>query len=150
MLESVQKLIPWISNLPPIPKITMTIVVVLICFVLLYVVWVPPPSKNPADETRVRDAYARMQRVISRLDGSSDHITVDGIPIEPRLNDYYKSYLAIAKYISANPGNIKGAFDKIWEHGGPVRVIISDTEAFEAVVVGFFREWEDAARKKKE
>jgi hypothetical protein len=150
MLESIQKLASWISNLPPVPKITMTVVVVLTCFVLLYVVWVPPPTKNPANETSVKDAYARMQRVLARLDGSGDHITVDGVPIEPRLNHYYKTYLIIATYVSANPGNIKGAYEKIWEHGGQSRTFIDDTGAFEAVVSAFIREWDEVARKKKE
>jgi hypothetical protein len=150
MLESIQKLAPWLSTLPPVPKIAMTVVVLLICFVLLYVVWVPPPTKNPANETSVKDAYARMQRVLSRLDSSGDHVTVDGDPVAPRLQDYYKPYLAISKYVSANPGNIRGAYDKVWEHGGEGRVFTSDTEAFEAVVSRFIREWDNvAARKSK-
>jgi hypothetical protein len=96
MLEGIQKLAPWITNLPTVPKITMTVVVVLLCFVLLYVVWVPPPTKNPANETSVKEAYARMQRVLSRLGGSGDQVTVDGDPVAPRSLDLYKPYLAIA------------------------------------------------------
>ena len=61
--------------------------------------------------------------------------------------DLYKPYLAIAKYVSANPDNIKGAYEKIWEHGGEGRVFSSDTEAFEAVVSRFIREWDDVMRK---
>jgi hypothetical protein len=147
MLEGIQKLAPWITNLPTVPKITMTVVVVLLCFVLLYVVWVPPPTKDPANETSVKEAYARMQRVLSRLGGSGDQVTVDGDPVAPRSLDLYKPYLAIAKYVSANPDNIKGAYEKIWEHGGEGRVFSSDTEAFEAVVSRFIREWDDVMRK---
>ena len=91
-----------------------------------------------------------MQRVLAILDGSGDHITVDGVPIEPRLKDYYKTYLIIEKYVSANPGNIKGAYEKIWEHGGQSRTFINDTEAFEAVVSAFIQEWDEVAHKKKE
>jgi hypothetical protein len=148
MFENLQKLIPWVSNLPVIPKVAVTIVVMLTCFVLLYLVWAPPAGQNPADNKNVQDAYARMQRVLSKINNIGGQITVDGTPIELRLEDYYKPYLAIAQYVSSNPKNMKGAYEAIWEHGGQGRVYISDTQPFEAVVSAFFREWETAAQAK--
>lgn len=148
MLETLQKFIPWVSNLPVIPKVAVTIVVMLICFVLLYLVWAPPTGKNPADNSNVRDAYARMQRVLSRINIIGGQITVDGAPIELRLQGYYRPYLAIAQHVSSNPNNMKVAYEVIWEHGGQGRVIISDTQPFESVVSAFFREWESAAQAK--
>ncbi len=149
MLESIQKLVPWMSDLPTLPKIGMTIVIVLVGCIVLYLVWVPLPSKSPADETSVKDAYARMQRVLSRIGGSSDHITVDGREVETVMVPYYRPYWAISQYISAHPGDIKGAYDNVWENGGQNRTFINSTETFEAVVSGFMIEWQEMAHSKK-
>ncbi|MEA2889035.1 MAG: hypothetical protein QOD11_3395 [Bradyrhizobium sp.] len=145
MLESIQKLVPWMSDLPTLPKVGMTIIIVLVGCIVLYLVWVPLPSKSPADETRVKDAYARMQRVLSRIGGSSDHITVDGQEVGAVTAPYYRSYWTISQYVSAHPGDIKGAYDNIWENGGQNRSFINDTETFEAVVSGFMIAWEVTA-----
>lgn len=102
-----------------------------------------PPSEMPP----VTQAYERMTRVLSRLDQSfQGEVTVDGIPVEQRLSDYYREYLAIAKFVSEHPGDIVGAYEYIWEHGGQGRTFIDDTQAFETVVSAFFISYEAASK----
>jgi hypothetical protein len=143
MLESIQKLVPWVSGLPTVPKLAITAVVLLLTFVFLYLVWAPPRVVTPGEMPAVREAYERMRRVLSRL-GTSEtgRITVDGSPIEEGLEKYYSPFVAISEYVSGHPQDIRGAYEKIWEHGGAGRVMINDTEAFETVVSAFFAEYD--------
>jgi hypothetical protein len=95
----------------------------------------------------VRQAYERMERVLSRLKRQPDgQVLVDGNPIERQLADYYYShYLAIAEFLSKHPGDIREAYEEILAHGGAGRMFTNDTQAFEAVVLGFFKEYSSAA-----
>lgn len=143
MLDAVQKLVPWATDLPLVPKIAITVIFLLIVFIFLYLVWVPGPKTSVADQPSVKKAYGRMVRVLARIQSRSDgQVVVDGNAIEPLHKDYYVQYLKIAEYIRANPGDIEGAYESVWENGGSGRVYTSDTQAFEAVVSGFFHEWE--------
>ncbi len=148
MLEAIQKLVPWVSGLPIVPKLAISAVVVLLLSVFLYLVWVPPREVVPAEQPAVREAYERMRRVLSRLGTSeTDRTTVDGSPIEERLvEEYYKHFIAVSEYISTHPDDIRGAYEKIWDHGGAGRVMINDTEAFETVVSAFFEEYDRTAK----
>lgn len=143
MLESIQKMLPWITGLPTAPKIAVTAIWLLLSFVLLYMVWVPVAKIAADQRPAVRQAYERMERVLSRIKRQPNgQILVDGNLIERELADhYYPHYMAIADFISKHPGDIKGAYEEIWAHGGAGRVYTSDTQAFEAVVSGFFREY---------
>jgi len=147
MLEAIQKLVPWVTGLPIAPKVAVTAIWLLLSFVFLYMVWVPV-AKVPVDQRpAVRQAYERMERVLSRLKRQPDGQTlVDGNPIERQLADhYYPHYVAIADFVSKHPGDIKGAYEEIWAHGGAGRVYTSDTQAFEAVVSGFFKDYTAAS-----
>lgn len=148
MLESIQKLLPWVTGLPTAPKIAVTAIWLLLSFVFLYTVWVPVAKIVADQRPAVRQAYERMERVLSRLKREPDgQILVDGNPIERKLADYYyPNYIAIAEFLSKHPGDIKGAYEEIWAHGGAGRVYTSDTQAFEAVVSGFFQEYTDATK----
>ena len=145
MLESIQKLAPWASGLPLFPKIAITIVVLLLGFTFLYLVWVPARQVAIYNQPEVKQAYERMSRVLSRLARLPDGtVTVDGNPVEDRLSEYYIHYISLSEYLKEHPGNIEGAYEAVWEHGGGSRVFTNDTEAFETVVAGFFHEWEMA------
>jgi hypothetical protein len=148
-LETIQKLAPWASSLPFAPKLAISAVVILIAFVFLYLLWAPKPNILPQESPVVVKAYDRMKRVLSRIGYTENGMpTVDGKPIEERLIEYYSPYLAISEYINQNPGDIKGTYEKIWEHGGQGRVMINDTEAFETVARAFFLSFEQAAAEK--
>ncbi len=150
MLEAIQKLIPWASDLPLIPKLSVSAVIILLAFVFLYIIWAPKPVILPQENPTVIQAYERMKRVLTKLGQTSDGtITVDGNPIEERLSDYYTNYLAIADFIANNPNDIIGAYEKVWENGGEGRVFINDTEVFETVVSAFFRSFENASNENK-
>lgn len=149
MFESVQKIIPWMSDLPTLPKLAVTAIVVLLACIVLYLVWVPLPVRNPTTDPNVKEAYARMQRVLSRIGGTSEDITVDGTAVFPIHNHYYKSYWAIAQFIASHPGEIKGAYDTVWENGGRSRTFTTETQSFEAVVSAFMKEWDEASQSKK-
>jgi len=71
---------------------------------------------------------------------------VDGIPVAERLSDCYREYLAVAEFVSQHPGDIAGAYEKIWEHGGQGRSFINDTQAFETVVKAFFISYETTSK----
>ncbi|WP_396604583.1 hypothetical protein ACFLEY_07280 [Bradyrhizobium sp. YCK136] len=147
MFENIQKLVPWMSDLPLIPKIGTTLIVVLVTCILLYLVWVPLPTPTPADSAAVKDAYSRMVRVLSRVGGTGDAITVDGKPVGPAMAQYYHDYFRIGQYTTAHPGDIKGAYDIVW--GGINRTFTNDTQTFEAVVSQFMIEWLENSRSKK-
>jgi hypothetical protein len=86
-LESLQKLVPWLSGLPLTPKILITAIVVLANFLFLTLIWTPPPKPQP-----------------------------------------------------------KRTYEEIWAHGGASRTYTDDTQAFEALVSGFFRTYEEATK----
>jgi len=140
MLESLQKLIPWVTALPIAPKIAITTTWLLLSFVFLYMVWVPATRRS--EPQAVREAYDRMDRALRQLKRLPDgQILVDGSPVDPRLAEYYTHYLLIAEYISHHPGDMKGAYEEIWLHGGASRTSTDDTQAFEAVVSEFFQQY---------
>ncbi|MCM2284173.1 MAG: hypothetical protein NDI81_05300 [Desulfobacula sp.] len=142
MLESIQKLLPWVTGLPIAPKIAVTIIWLLLSFVFLYMVWVPVAKVAIDQRPAVRQAYDRMERVLSQIKLQPDgQIVVNGNAVEHRLAGYYRDYIAIAEFVSKHPGDIKGAYEEIWAHGGAGRVFIDDTQAFEAVVSGFFQQY---------
>jgi len=109
-------------------------------------VWVPV-TKAPVDaRPAVKAAYDRMDRTLRRLQREpGGQVLVDGTPVEARLAAYYSHYVAIAEFISAHPGDTKGAYEEIWSHGGAGRVHISDTQPFEAVVAEFFQQYKAAS-----
>jgi hypothetical protein len=142
VLESIQKLAPWMSGLPLIPKIAMTIILLLACFVVLYIVWSPPKRPSPENDPGVKEAYERMVRVLARIQSlPNGEVLVDGRKV---ASGNYASYLPIAKYVLENPENIKGAHEVIWQNGGESRSYTNETQGFEAVVSNFFMEWEHA------
>jgi hypothetical protein len=98
MFETIQKSADWRSKLSLIPKIATTVILLLICFVILYIVWTL--GRSPTDDPAVKVAYNRMQRVLARIQmRSSGKIYVDGKPVPDRLQDYYKNYVAISQQI---------------------------------------------------
>ena len=142
MLETIQKLLPWASGLPIVPKVVLTAVWVLLSFLLLYLVWVPAPQQQVENMPGVQQSYDRMVRQLIRIKRlPSGQVLVDGQPVETRLVDYYSKYAAIADYVAHHPRDIKGAYEEVWAQGGGSRVIINETETFEAVVSGFFDEY---------
>jgi hypothetical protein len=147
LLETIQKLVPWVADLPTAPKVAVTAIWLLLSFVFMYAVWVPVGKVRPEQTPAVREAYERMERVLSRLRRQPDgQVLVDGKTVDPRLADaYYLHYLAIAEYVSIHRGDLKGAYEEIWSHGGAGRVFTNDTQAFEAVVSGFFEEYSSAS-----
>ena len=84
-------------------------------------------------------AFERMKRVLSRLSLNEDgSIFVDGVPVPENLKEYYIHYASIAHYLKLHPDDMKGTYEKIWDHGGSGRVYINDTQAFETVVSHLF------------
>ena len=65
-------------------------------------------------------------------------IFVGGVPVPEKLKEYYIHYASIAQYIKLHTDDMKGVYEKIWDHGGASRVFINDTETFETVVSHFF------------
>jgi len=145
MFESVQKLAPWVSALPVMPKIAITMAWFLVSFVFFYVVWVPVKKVEVYDRPVVKAAYERMVRVLKRITAdSAGDVLVDGRVVQFR--DEYSKFAKIAEFVSSNPGDIQGAYEKVWENGGLNRSFTSDTEAFEAVVSGFAIVYYEASR----
>ena len=66
MLESIQKLAPWVSGLPTVPKLAVTAIWLLLSFLFLYLVWVPT-RKDVEKSAEVQQAYDRMVRVLRRI-----------------------------------------------------------------------------------
>lgn len=84
-------------------------------------------------------AFERMKRVLSRLSLNEDGaIFVDGVLLSENLKEYYIHYASIAQYLKLHPDDMKGTYEKIWDHGGSGRTFINDTESFENVVSHFF------------
>jgi hypothetical protein len=50
-IEDLQKLVPWVSHLPLIPKIAVSLITLSINVVFLALVWAPP--RKPATDPRV-------------------------------------------------------------------------------------------------
>jgi len=87
-----------------------------------------------------------MVRVLRRIDVSKNRISVDGVLVPKNLEEYYKHYLAISNYLKQHPGDITGAANTVWEHGGMSRTFIDDTQEFETVVSNFLQAFENAKR----
>jgi hypothetical protein len=144
MLESIQKLAPWVSGLPTVPKLAVTAIWLLLSFLFLYLVWVPT-RKDVEKSAEVQQAYDRMVRVLRRITRLPNGQTlVDGRPIDAREEGYYAKYAAIADYVAQHPRDIKGTYEEVWDQGGSGRVYTDDTEAFEAVVKEFFKQYQRA------
>jgi hypothetical protein len=105
-----------------------------------------PASSMPA----VIRAYDRMRRVLARLSRSpgaaGGDIAVDGIPLEENLISSYKEYLAVAEFVAEHPGDVAGAYESVWEHGGESRPYITEAQPFETVIGAFFRAYETASK----
>jgi hypothetical protein len=144
-IKSLQESIPWVQGLPLVPKIIISLIVVAIASLFLLLVWFPAPSRAAAKDPSVLQAYSRMTRVLARLTTNANgEILVDGKLISPTLTEDYAPHAAIAKYIRDHPGDVEGAAEEIWNHGGQSRVFINDTQAFEAVVSAFIKDYETA------
>ena len=142
MFESIQKLLPWLTGLPVVPKVVVTAIWLLLSFLFLYLVWVPTPQHQVESTAGVQQAYERMVRTLLRIKLlPSGQVLVDGQAIEPRIAEYYSKYAAIGDYVAHHPGDVKGAYEEIWAQGGESRTFINDTEAFEAVVAAFFQQY---------
>lgn len=144
-LESLQKLVPWLAGLSTGPKIVVSTIAVAMTTLFLMLIWSPRIDSAPDQDPAVREAYSRMQRVLARItQGPDGRILVDGNPVQKRLEEYYRPFLSIANYVRAHPGDYKGAYEEIWNTGGESRTFINDTQAFEAVVSGYFKRYENA------
>lgn len=147
MLDSIKDLAPWAIDLPFIPKAALTVIILLMSFIFSYVIWVPKKVQNPdpLKSSEVLLSHDRLTRVLSRLTmNESGIILLDDRPIDSTLYKYFSPYANISTFVARNPEDIAGAYEVIWENGGESRTFIKDTQAFEAVVNGFFREWEKA------
>ena len=147
-LDTVRDVGSWAQALPTAPKVIISAVVVLLCGFILIILWTAPDESAPENQPKVKAAYERMERILSRLaiapDGS---LLNDGAQVEPTRKAYYTHYLNIASYLKANPGNVAGAYEMIWDNGGESRSFIDDTQSFESVVSAFFREYAEAKDK---
>ena len=106
------------------------------------------PRPEPAQAPLVIESYERLVSVLSAL-SQDDHGTflVGSTAVPDGLKDYYTDYLAIAEFLKANSGDISGAYEFVWQHGGDSRTFINDTDRFETVVSAFFREYDTAKRR---
>jgi hypothetical protein len=104
--------------------------------------WTPP--RPPASAPRVIEAYRRMSALLASLEHYNSNTTPAGEPWTPKLMVYFKPYFEIASYLREHPGDIDGAYEVIWQNGGPSRTFIDDTQDYEAVVIGFFQEYKEA------
>jgi hypothetical protein len=149
LVETLQKLMPWVTGLPTGPKVLVSIIAVVLTALFLVLIWTPEratdTTKDPARNPRVIQAYTRMERVLSplaiRQDGT---VVVHGDPVSNRLQQYYIPYARIAMYIRGHPNDIKGAYEEVWNNGGESRIFIDDTQTYEAVVSNFFRTYQEA------
>jgi len=150
MLDTIRDVGSWAQGLPSIPKIVISIMVILVCAFTLLLLWTPPQKITPSDDPAVKAAYERMKRVLSGLSVSADgSILVEGAPVDQKLSAYYKPYAMIEEYIRKNPGNIDGVYEIIWDNGGyDGRTIINDTDKFETLVRNFFARYADVGRAK--
>jgi hypothetical protein len=151
MIDTLKKLLPWLSELPIPTKVVVSLIILLLAIFLLLVIWLPAAKGNESNADKneeVINSYERMQRVLSRLTISKRGLRlVDGEPIDDKLIEYYEDYFNLQSYIKEHPKDIKGAYEKIWELGGESRTFINHTNAFEAVVSSFFRTYEEAKKK---
>jgi hypothetical protein len=105
----------------------------------------PTKQSSPAESPRVKVAYGRMTRVLNELTvAPNGTILVSGTPVQRRLFKYYRPYTNIEQYVRANPNNIKGVYEVIWDNGGGSRTFIDDTQKFETVVSAFFEAYSAA------
>jgi hypothetical protein len=149
LVETLQKLLPWVTGLPTVPKVIVSIIAIALTALFLVLVWAPQTAsesaKDPTRSPRVIQAYTRMERVLAplaiRQDGT---VVVDGDPVDKRLEEYYLPYAHIAMYIRGHPNDIKGAYEEVWNNGGEGRVYTDDTQTYEAVVSHFFRTYQQA------
>jgi len=150
-IETLQKLVPWVSGLPIVPKIAISGIVFIIAALLLLMIWTPRPTIAPAEDPSVVEAFERMKRVLLPLKQLDDgKIMVGDEQVSKKLEQYYLDYVAIANYIRDHPEDIEGTYEVIWEHGGANRAFINDTNAFETVVSAFFETYERAKSGKGE
>jgi hypothetical protein len=149
LIDGLQKLAPWASKLPLIPKIALSAITVCLNVLFVGLIWTPPRDSTPESDQSVMEAYLRMQKILGGLYKTDGKITFEGRPVSPQLESYYRPYVEIATFIREHPNDIKGAYEEIWKYGGEGRTIIDDTTAFEAVVSRFFREFETAKNSAK-
>jgi hypothetical protein len=111
----------------------------------------PQRQTGPPDEDKaVVEAYNRMSRVLGQLGRTPEGVpTIDGTPVpdvDSHYVTFYDNYLAIIEYVRDYPGDIKGAYEKVWNYGGRGRTFTTnDTQHFEAVVSEFVIQYERAA-----
>ena len=145
-LDSLRKTLPWLQSLPVFAKVIVSLIAVLFVALLLSLMWIPPAVPDPSKNPVVLESYSRMVRVLRRIDVSKNRISVDGVLVPKNLEEYYKHYLAISNYLKQHPGDITGAANTVWEHGGMSRTFIDDTQEFETVVSNFLQAFENAKR----
>lgn len=139
--SAIQKVLPWASSLPLIPKIGVTAIIVFIAFTLVSAIWARQPDQTKDPE--VLQSYNLMVKALGELNQRSDgKVVYEGNAVEPKLVPYFVPYLNIGKYVHAHPGDIPGAFETVAMNGGPDRIYINDTERLEYVVDRFFRAYE--------
>lgn len=132
MLDALKEIASWGGQLALLPKLALSFLIINLCFFALVLLWYSPSKKMPWENQVVISAYERMARVLDDLP--------QGVP-SPR-GRYYEPYLVIADFIDKNPGDVKGAYEVIWENGGRSRTFINETNRFETVVSGFFRAYQ--------
>jgi hypothetical protein len=144
-LDTIRDTGSWAQGLPIIPKLMISLLILLVCAFTLLLLWTPAQKAVPANSVEVRAAYGRMARVLSELSVAPEGaILLNGSRVDERLLIYYKPFANIEEYIKKNPNNIEGAYETVWDNGGfDGRVAVDDTEKFETLVRVFFAKYSD-------
>lgn len=72
MLEAIQKFFPWASQLPLLPKLLLSTVVVAVSLLILAVIWTPRPTAVAQASTEMWPNDKSMDGLKRRLDGISE------------------------------------------------------------------------------
>jgi|ERR1043166_171494 hypothetical protein len=71
MIESLQKLIPWLVGLQTVPKLLFSVIVLLLAAFILAVIWSSPPASNqqpgPANAWPSEKTFSALRRTIERI-----------------------------------------------------------------------------------
>src|SRR2546425_8936473 len=95
MLDSLQKLVPWLVGLQPIPKILFSLAVLLLTAFILVIIWTSPPSPSQPGQTNAwpgDKTFAALRRTIERLSTTNRRILA--VVLEAGRDGIYANQLA--------------------------------------------------------